>query len=683
MPHEWSILNGNLIVDNSAALMDGSGGYHGPVRWTYVHMADGVIVDPHVGFYRNPPPNAKCRWSTNNGERNPRHFDKNLLKMPSRELWLWDDAKLKTVADVYKQRFWSDLKSLTRPNTFLDLYEYFDSATLWYAGAYNLWNLINMLVTEAHQRWPAVLDHWKKEIDEWVHGLLFEWDGFEHNQNALRRWDGRSDPLVDVQFNHMFNVGFDVLGPQETSMLRDALINSFYHMTGQVPYLPPPTYPYHPRPFENVNTSPVKLATASSKAVVIASSDVPKRPSSKSPSPKTEHNDVKMEQPSPPASLSSIPEEAGAENEPHIPTEKLKTTKDVTTVPAPVQADKNMRDRKDSNGSTDALFFSSSPARLEVSGRQLSTRSAPDEKCESMLSTAAHGSQRDTSTPTTKSSSTSRGKAKHGPWRLQHKSPPRNNSCPPYRPTEATPPQNPHNAHMPPVVPPNHMPQHPSMMMPGPSGMLPHQNGFAPFVPPRPLGAGMGPTMPFHSQLPVERAPMGLAPVQVGFPNNSPQFQQPGAHNYQPRPNTNTTSTSTNNNNPPGHAVVRKPGNRRDSTVSNGSRKVRDDPVHGAIYSLHEPGPRKNSSSSRRPSFANVQCNNGHLRSQALDHILHQTFRECACPNCDQATRSVHVKFFAPNLQPQQKKEALMAYFGYLNPVVALPKKSSHAALVM
>lgn len=713
MPHDWSLLNGNLIVDNSAALMDGSGGYHGPVRWTYVHLQSGVMIDPHVGFYRNPPPNAKCRWSTNNGEKEPHHFNKNLLEMPSRQLWLWNDTKLKTVADQYKQKFWRDLKSLTRPNTFFDLYEYFDSATLWYSGAYNLWNLINMLVTETHQRWPAVLDHWKKETDDWVHSLLYEWKGFKYNQNALKKWDGRSDPVIDVRFNEMFNVGLDELGPQEVAILRDALIANFYHLTGQVPYLPPPTYPYYPRPFDNVTTAPIRLAdtsskATSSKAVVIVSSDAQECPTSKSPAPEIEAENTNDEQdtpqkPSPPASLASIPEEADAEAGPHSHAEKLPleaentqgtaaetAIPEITTEPAPVPTDSSAHGRKDSNASTDALFFNPSPMRLQVSGRHMSVQSAPDEESEPMIGTAAKTSLAEShqhaSMANSSSSSTSRGKVKKGPWRLQHKSPPRNNSCPPFNPTGATPPRNMHIG-LPPYLPfgtSSNMPPNPCLMS-GLSGMPPAPpSGFIPFGTPRPHGVGighpMGPEMPFHSQLPPQHIPMGQQnfnqgppPQPVGFQNTHPPFQQSGVQDYQARLNNNG-----------GHMASQK-STRRNSTISNGSRKVRDDPVHGAIYSLREPGPRKNSSSSsgRRPSFTKVHCNNADLQFREFSQLLNHKFRECPCSTCDEATRSIYIKGFVQNLQSSQIQEGLFTYFGYLSPVAVTPKKSCKTALVV
>lgn len=716
MPHEWSTLHGNLIVDNSSALVDGSGGHHQNVRWTYVHMGGSVIIDPHIGFYRNPPSGAKCRWSTNYGEHEPHHFNKKMLTMPSRELYLWNDSKLKTVADMYKQRFWQDLKSLTRPNTFVDLYEYFDAATLWYAGAYNLWNLMNMLVTEAHQRWPSVLAHWKEEIDKWVHGLLYEWNGFEHNQNALRQWDNRSDPLVDVRFNEMFNVGFDEMGPQETAILRDSLINQFYFLTGRVPYVGPTTYPHYPRPFDNITTLPVRSATASSdtsssKAIVIVSSD--NRSTSKPPSPElanSNEDNQPPQQPSPPASLASIPEEASADVEPIRPAKQNETTKDVVTEitidkvateAELAQNDSSFRDRKDSNGSTDALFLSLSPSRREVSGRHLSVQSAPDEQSEPMLGTATHSSpakphhQQRISAKSPSPSSKLRGKGKQGlpgPWRLQHKSPPRNNPCPPYHPTTgATPPHNMHTnppSHMPSGLP-NNLPPHPGMMS-SPSGTPrhPYLNGFVPFGPPPPPGAGMGtvmgPAMPFHNQLPMQRPLVGHQNFSQGMPappmglsNGNSPFQQPGVHQeYQPRQNSNKAGV-------PGG----QKSNRRNSNVSNGSRKVRDDPVHGAIYSLRDPGPRKNSnsSSSRRPSFANVnvKCSNADLQSGDFSQLFNQTFRECACPTCDEATRSVYVKHLNKNLQVAQVREILFMYLGYLNPLAVLPKRACQGALVV
>lgn len=714
MPHEWATLHGNLIVDNSAALMNGSGGHYQNVRWTYVHVGGSVIIDPHIGFYRNPPPNAKCRWSTNNGEKAPRHLDKDMLAMPSRELYLWTDKKLKSMADMYKRTFWQDLKSLTRPNDFYDLYEYFDGATLWYNGAYNLWNLVNMLVTEAHQRWPSVLALFKVEIEEWVHGLLYEWDGFEYNQHALMQWDNRSDPLVDVRFNEMFNVGLDEMGPQETGMLRDCLINHFYFLTGRVPYVGPTFFPHNTRPFDNVTAAPARPTTASSdtsssKAIVIVSSDSQKRSTSKSLSPEMSGSDEENQspqQPSPPASLASIPEEASTDVEPTRPADKDVTTKnniaaiviDTSATEAELaQSDSSISDRKDSNGSMDAVFLNPSPSRPEASSRQLSVRSAPDEQSESMLATTTLDSsaephhQQQNSLQSPNPSLKPRGKDKQGPWRLQHRSPPRNNSWPPHPPrTGATPKGNMNTAtplHMPLSLP-NNLPPHPGMMSSPPSMQRHlHPSGYLPFGPPLPPAAsiahGMGPGMPFHNQLPMQYPPMGQpnfnqgVPAQsMGFPGGNPPLHHPVApQDYQAK--------QTNQGAIPGDQNP----NRRNSNVSNGSRKIRDDPVHGAVYSLREPGPRKkaNSSSGRRPSFisVNAQCNNAELQTWEFNQLFNQTFRECACPKCDEATRSVYVKHLNPSVKILQVREQLFNYFGYLKPLAIVQKKAGKGALVV
>lgn len=808
MPHEWSLLNGNLLVDNSAALMDGSGGYHHNVRWTYVYTDSGVVIDPHVGFYRNPPPDAKCRWSTNYGEREPHGFNKSMLTMPERDLWLWNDNKLKTVADQYKQKFWKDLKSLVRPNTFLDLYDYFDAGTLWYAGAYNLWNLMNMLVTEAHQRWPVVLDQWKIDIEAWVRGLLYEWDGFEYNQNALTKWDMRGDPLVDVRFNEMFNVNFDEMGPPETTILRDVLVNHFYLLTGEVPCVGRPSYPYYPRPFGNDALPPVKTPpsrsdsslSSSSKAIVIvssdmakrSSSDVPKRSTTQTPSRQASlqhpsQQDQSPQQPSPPASLTSIPEEA---IQPSSPADKVEAAKEAvaeTTLPKlevvteakPVQDDLAIRDRKDSNGSLDAVFYNSSPGpHLTVSGRHLSTRSAPEEPSEPMLGTTAAATAKKSPAKThqlkqqqtpSKSSSPShsfksKGKGKPpGPWRLDHKSPPRNTSGPPYhQPIQggtpprksntsgphqpsgaATPPRNAHTgppSYVPsPAVVPNHLPPHPAMMS-GPPGVPlgphpPQLHGLAPALgpPPPPFGASgmgpaMGPAMPFQNQLPVQqRPPMGQPTFHQGmppqppvvFPNATPPFQhgtprfphaippfphqqQHGAPDFQARQH------STNSGGFPGGGGGQK-SNRRDSSLSNASRKVRDDPVHGAVYSLRDSGPRKksNGSSTRRPSLVSNLCRNHELEALPIHQLFPQTFRECPCSKCDEASRSIYVKGLSVDPQARQPgkdmhqakemlkvytqsseemhyaREILSMYFGYLSPLVIFPKRHITEAVLV
>lgn len=762
MTFEWSNVNGNLLVDNSVATMDGSGGYHGPVQWSYIHLRDGVvIVDPSVGFYRNPPPDAQCRWSTNNGRNPPQHFDKKQLHMPRRELTVWNDDRLKTAADKYKKKFWRELKTLTRPNTFLDLYNYFDAVTLWFAGAYNLWNMINMLVTEAHQRWPALLEEWKQTVDKWVHELLYEWDGFAYNQNALKQWNGRGDPLTTIPFNHMYNVGFEDLGPQETNLLREALFAQYYLLTDRVPYVPTHVFPYYPRPFDGVPTAPSdttsKAAGVHSKLPSSGSLPKPAKPTICCTEPQVPHH------PSPSATLTSIPEEAenGKVETVIIDTvsntsssiDKVESTNTKSEVPVPevdtketASQSENIRDRKDSNGSTDEMFFNSrlSFNQVEARDRQLSVNSAPDEESEPMLSTTADIKTCITSEAPTILKDTDRPKHtfpqkldtsaldqtnKQGSYRGNRKSPARNGpiqrrpsaNTPLYRPTNQIPQQGPRMGISPPHIqgpsPPhlhfgtsNGIPPPPPSFGPGMTGMPPNSNHFPHLGPSPPHGAGMlhmgppmGPPAAFHDQLPIpphsmdqsqfnhhhhhhQRHPSHISPQYISLQNPGPLSHQRNGYTYQSKKDNNS------------QGGIKNTGNRHDSFNSNESHKVRDDPVHGAVYILRQPETRKNSnaSSGRRSSIANSleaehgrtgpqnQCNNSLLAEfRDYNELFNRSFRECSCHRCDEATRSVYVKHFDENLKDHQIKDILMKHFEELSPSYIQLKSSGKAALVV
>lgn len=746
----WANMTDNLIMTNSVTSHPPSrvqGGRTGRTEWTYVTLSNGdTVIDPIMGFYRNPPIGAQCSWSTDHGRKSPAFFDKNDWAMPPRELTRWSDEKLASVAAEYSQKYWEDMRQLVRPETFEDLYRYFDSATLWLNGAYNMWNLLNMLVTEAHRKWPAVLADWKNYIDAFVNDYIHNRTGYLYNRVVLGQWDGMKDMLIHARSFHdwPYDDINSTLDLQQQDMVREALISQHMSLGGRQ-HNTPQYYPWYPRPVANMlsdtvntptkaapqdavaanpvtmvapqhvnavstNTAPVQPSTCSSASEPVVA--VPAAPAV------TDRSTAPRASP-PPAPLTSIPEELVA-----IKTDGLvigiatKTTTEAhTPVPnivtndATPPRDNTLRDRKDSNGSIDRLFFNpvTSSGHLQVQGRHLSTSSAPGEESEPMLSgddmgvkkrMASEAPPTAKSTPFNKpSQKKSKGtpgpgnyhatkNGKQGPERGLRKPTATNGPMPP-RNLENAPmyhfaqhfqqqpglhmgPSAPHSSQqmMPTFGTANGMAPAPPFFISSPPGVQHDPNGNVPRVPaPSSSMTPMGPPMmPFQEQMPNPRPHMGqapfgymhgppMSPMNMHPPSMGSQHQwssnyQPNGYIPQPEHQVNRGFSGIRDGNQPNHK--QGPGNRdnrHNSVNRNASRKIRDDPIHGAIYALGQPRKISNASSDRRPSIANGPhrpnaehmplCKN--LRLNCPD-FASRKFDECPCPRCEEATRSAFVK---------------------------------------
>lgn len=246
----------------------------GSTTWSDVVGNDGIkTIDPALDFYLNPPPNSTCRWSTDHGRLPPNHIVPNDYgsenRMPPRELIDWNDDTVQSKVDQYRNQYWEELKVLVRPNTFEDLYELFDSSTLWHNGAYNLWKLVNALVTLAHDQFPCVMQDWKNFIEKVVHETFRPVVGSRsfrqsssnsssmqviHNQHVLIEWDRVVDPLVLLQHTTFPTCDLPLMSVQQHGLLRELLICEHIRLTGTK--CPVPPYYNYPRPLIHAAPTP-------------------------------------------------------------------------------------------------------------------------------------------------------------------------------------------------------------------------------------------------------------------------------------------------------------------------------------------------------------------------------------------------------------------------------------------
>jgi hypothetical protein len=206
---------------------------HPRTMWTYVKDCNGdMVIEPVLGFYFNPPPNAKSRWSTEKGTRAPQTITKG-LPLPRRDLLLWDDDKLEAEAARIREKYWDDMRTLVAPQRFEDLYEYFDSATLFMSGAINLWNLINLLSNDARHNWREVEKQVARECNNWVLDWLQAFPDAASNRQSLSKWDMRSDILTAVTSPFDWENDLKALDLVGQNILRECFLFHFERLTGK------------------------------------------------------------------------------------------------------------------------------------------------------------------------------------------------------------------------------------------------------------------------------------------------------------------------------------------------------------------------------------------------------------------------------------------------------------------
>lgn len=806
--YTWSNVTQNLVLANTVTSHPSAnfqGGWNGRTKWVYVETADGErIIDPVVAFYRDPPPDAKCLWSTDHGRQAPVFFEKHALTLPPRNLILWRDDKLSSVAQQYQQKYWEDLKYLVRPEKFEDLYKYFDSATLWENGAYNLWNLVNMLLTTAHQRWPQVVAEWKHRIDNWVSDYVHVRPGWQHNQAVLREWNGMQDPLelANAFLDWNYEEVNEILDLQQQDMLREALISQYRVITG-VQYSPPQFYPRYPRPacrminsLNDPTHATIPQPVVATKAIVVACTPakptsaqlliptLPSRSDPDVPSTTAGHNEsVAPRQSSPSVPLNSIPEEPSlaitgtrtidvsdkpsadstANTEAEIaltvaPTTGSKATREIPSqvcqtpmkeaTPIPEIATKVVTppsgtttiipDRSISDGGSGICKPQPQPTsdchQSQGHKPSLSVSSAPNRDSESLASgtDASSGKRKRVAgdAPERKSlqkptSMTGLGPfdadkglgvddgrrglpmhgqmknkqvgngAKHRPdQQMQQQGPP---------PVKLSP----HGAHLPQQIQPPFAPTHSiaqihTQFIPSPSSMISDAASFVPGPPPAQSMAPMmrPPIMPFQDQVPMPAQhhgqppfdpqfgqPIGMRqPPLMGPQHRAPPMYQDNGYVRQPPYYNNGDSDHFN------YMQVRgSQGRRRSSAASSLSRsKVRDDPIHGAVYAMGQSRKASRSSSGgRRPSFGpmahqgnanpRLHCRNSWAKDFEYP-LFDQVFNECPCVRCEEASRSVYIKIRGP--VRDDVVDMVKTHFSKYNPI-AVKVKTQNSLLVL
>jgi hypothetical protein len=161
-----------------------------------ITLSDGrtKVQSPLVGLYTNLPANAKCMFSLNQRNRERRVL---AHVLPPRRTIKWTEAQVRDKANSIMVNYPHEWTSVHRFAKWVDLYQYFDCHDLFYLGAWNLRDVVNLLYEEkrtarANARAQAGLaPHFRAEIEDWV----YRWMTWDKNRHKLATWNRNSDVL--------------------------------------------------------------------------------------------------------------------------------------------------------------------------------------------------------------------------------------------------------------------------------------------------------------------------------------------------------------------------------------------------------------------------------------------------------------------------------------------------------
>lgn len=144
-----------------------------------------------VGFYTKPPPDAKAIFSTNNGQHT---FRKMSHILPRRKLHLWSKNEVQENCNSLRQANWEAMRGMQQPQSWDDLWQYFDAFDLYHHGAINLWNIINHLYAENRIIYADLMKVCAVQVGHWADRWILDAD----NTRKLKGWEATKGPVIQI-----------------------------------------------------------------------------------------------------------------------------------------------------------------------------------------------------------------------------------------------------------------------------------------------------------------------------------------------------------------------------------------------------------------------------------------------------------------------------------------------------
>lgn len=152
--------------------------------------------EPPVEFFTQLPKHSTAVFSTVFDTRPFR-----LIENPTRERkgYYWWAAEIQRVCDELRRNLPDVCRTIETPQSYWDLYKYFDAYDIYYRGAQNLWNVINTLIFENEYAQRIVENEQKMEIERFM-------PLFEHLASELLRRPGMQNKLLTWDRNRQQDV---------------------------------------------------------------------------------------------------------------------------------------------------------------------------------------------------------------------------------------------------------------------------------------------------------------------------------------------------------------------------------------------------------------------------------------------------------------------------------------------
>ncbi|KAI0425881.1 hypothetical protein F5Y09DRAFT_86376 [Xylaria sp. FL1042] len=152
--------------------------------------------EPPVSFFTHPPQDCPAVFSTLYGRNNFRFVENPVY---TRQGGYWWAAEIQRVCDELRRNLPETCRHVEAPQTYWDLYKYFDAYDIYYRGAQNLWNVINTLVYENEYAQQIVDNEQRMQTEQ--HIPLFEHLTTKllrkpEIQTKLWRWEEAKQPDI-------------------------------------------------------------------------------------------------------------------------------------------------------------------------------------------------------------------------------------------------------------------------------------------------------------------------------------------------------------------------------------------------------------------------------------------------------------------------------------------------------
>ncbi|TPX10745.1 uncharacterized protein E0L32_008314 [Thyridium curvatum] len=180
VPPTYQIPGGQVLNFDSNAFMQETG-----MRTVYVMDHHGNwMADAPAELYLNMPPDMAATFSTGMGAE-PKKILKDLLPA-GRKLVRWSADDMWERARVLRAR-WPDAVNgmFNKPQAWADLFQYYDSEDLYFLGALNVWNLVNLIVKINLAMTERELQSKLFQVQNWVE----DWMTWEGNRMMLECWE--------------------------------------------------------------------------------------------------------------------------------------------------------------------------------------------------------------------------------------------------------------------------------------------------------------------------------------------------------------------------------------------------------------------------------------------------------------------------------------------------------------